>query len=200
MAKKFACKIDGITILPFEIEKAKVNAVKNNISDLVNFYLMDYSDMKFENNTFDAIYTIESLSHSTDIRKTLSEFFRALKNGCKIALFEYTIAEDEKFSDREMDLLNKIISGSAMDGLKDFRHNKFQDIIQSVGFCNVRVEDITKNVEPSLRRLQRYALVPYFFVKLMGSQEKHTNRTAAVEFYKMGKKGLLKYNIFTAEK
>jgi len=200
LTKKFGCKIVGISVLPFEIKKARLRAERHNVSDLVNYLLMDYSNMKFSNNTFDAIYTIEALSHSTDIRKTLSEFFRVLKKGGKVALFEYTISDDENFSDHEMDMLNKVILSSAMDGLKDFRHDRFQGIVENIGFRNVKVDDITQNVEPSLRRLRRFALIPYFLVKMLGSQESHPNLTAAVEFYKMGKKDLFRYNIFTAEK
>jgi len=44
------------------------------------------------------------------------------------------------------------------------------------------------------------ARFPYLFVKLTNSQEKFPNATAAVEFYKMAKKDLFRYNIFTAEK
>jgi ubiquinone/menaquinone biosynthesis C-methylase UbiE len=200
LAKKFSCVIEGITILPFEIEKAKIIAEKSNVSDLVNFRLMDYSYMDFSEETFDSIFTMESLSHSTNIKRTLKEFFRVLKKGGKIALFEYTIADDEHFSKYEMDLLNKVINASVMDSLKDFRHDKFQGIIKSIGFSNVKTENITQNIEPSLNRLRRIASIPYFFTKFSGTQHKHPNRTAAVEFYKMGKKGLLRYNIFTAEK
>lgn len=200
LAKKFGCKIESITVLPFEIKKARLMAERYDVLDLVNYSLMDYSDMKFSDDAFDAIYTIEALSHSIDVRKTLSEFFRVLKKGGKIALFEYTISEDEYFSDHEMDVLNKVILSSAMDGLKDFRHDRFQGIVEDIGFRDVKAEDITQNVEPSLRRLRRFALIPYFFIKMLGLQKNHPNPTAAVEFYKMGKKGLLRYNIFTAEK
>ena len=79
LSKKFGCKIEGITVLPFEIEKAKFLADKLKISDKIHYSLMDYSDMKFKDNYFNCIYTIETLSHSINIRKTLKEFFRVLK-------------------------------------------------------------------------------------------------------------------------
>lgn len=200
LSQKFGCKIEGITVVPFEIEEARLLAEKYNVSDKVRFYFMDYSNMEFKNNSFHAIYTIESLSHSVDIRKTLKEFYRVLKKGGKIALFEYTIAEDEKFLDYEMDILNNVMYLSAMDGLKEFRHDKFQNIIKKTGFKDIKVENITNNVEPSFKRLRKYALVPYYFIKLLGLQKRNPNLTAAIEFYKMGKKDLFRYNIFTANK
>lgn len=200
LARKFRCRIEGITVVPFEIERAKIRAERFRISNLLRFSFMDYSNMEFENESFDAIYTIESLSHSIDIRRTLSEFYRVLKQEGRIALFEYTIAEDTKFSNHELDSLNNVIHLSAMDGLKEFRHDKFQNVIREVGFKDVKVENISQNVEPSLARLRRFALIPYLLLKLLGLQRNHPNLTAAVEFYKMGKKDLLRYNIFTATK
>jgi len=200
LAKKFGCKIEGITVVPFEIERARILAERFKVSNLLGFSLMDYSSMKFENEFFDAIYTIEALSHSIDIRRTLSEFHRVLKKEGSIALFEYTIADDTRFSNDEMDSLNNVIHLSAMDGLKEFRHNKFQNLIKEAGFKDVKVENISQNVEPSLARLRRFALIPYLFLKLLGLQKNHPNLTAAVEFYRMGQKDLFRYNIFTARK
>lgn len=200
LSKKFGCKIEGITIPPFEIEKAKFLANKLKVSNKVHYSLMDYSDLKFKDNYFNCIYTTEALSHSTNIKKTLKEFYRVLKKGGRIALFEYTIAEDKNFSDYEMDTLEKVIYSSAMEGLKEFRHNKFQEKIKEIGFKNIKVENISENILPSLNRLRRFALIPYFFVKLFGLQENHPNLTAAVEFHKMAKKDLIRYNIFIAEK
>ncbi|PKL72590.1 hypothetical protein CVV26_01095 [Candidatus Kuenenbacteria bacterium HGW-Kuenenbacteria-1] len=48
-----------------------------------------------------------------------------MKPGGKIALFEYTLAPNEKFSKLEMKMLDLVIEGSAMMGLKDFRHDQF---------------------------------------------------------------------------
>lgn len=201
LARKYGCNIEGITVVPFEIQKATLLAQTLNVSTKVNYSLMDYSCMKFDNNHFNSIYTTETLSHSTDIKKTLQEFFRVLKKGGIIALFEYTIAEDKDFSKSELKILSKVAKGSAMDGLKDFRHDQFQKVLFEVGFTNVTVENISENVLPSLARLRRFAIIPYYLlVKPFGLQEKFPNVSAAVEFYKTAKKGLIRYNIFTATK
>lgn len=200
IANKFGCKIEGITVVPFEIDEARLLAKRINLSHLVNYSFMDYSNMTFENDMFDAIYTTGTLSHAIDIRKTLKEFFRVLKKGGKIALFEYTIAEDNKFSGYEMNMLDTVIHASAMDGLKEFRHDKFQSIIKGIGLKKVKVENISENTKPSFNRLRKFFIIPYFIIKLFGLQKYFPNATAAVEYYKMSEKGLIRYNIFTAEK
>jgi len=201
LAKKYRCKIEGITVIPFEVKKANVLAEKLNVLDNVNYSLMDYSKTKFDNNYFDCVYTTETLSHATNIRKTLKELFRVTKKGGRVAFFEYTLAEDKDFSLSEMKVVEKVAIGSAMAALKDFRHDKFQDILSEAGFKNVNVVNISEHTKPSLARLKKFATIPYhLFVKPFGLQERFPNVSAAVEFYKMAEKGLIRYNIFTATK
>ena len=200
LAKKYGPEIFGITIVPFEIKEAQKLALKLNIQEKTHYQLMDYSATDFPDDHFDAIYTTETLSHSPDIKRTLREFFRILKPGGKIALFEYTIAPDEKFNPWEKKMLNLVINGSAMMGLKSFRHDQFTNIIKNTGFENVREQNITENVAPSIRRLNKLAVFPYQIIKLFRLQKHFINTTAGYEFYKMAKNGLFRYCIFTANK
>ncbi len=201
LAQNYKCKIEGITIIPFEITKGNYLIEKLNLTDRIRYSLMDYNRMSFSNDYFDCIYTTETLSHSVNIKKTLAEFYRVLKKGGRIALFEYSIAEDNDFSESEMIILERVAKGSAMDGLKYFRHNKFQNILAEIGFSNINVDDISKNIKPSLARFKKYLFVPYYlFVKPFNLQQQYPNASAAVEFYKMADKGLIHYNIFTAIK
>lgn len=199
-AKKYGSKIFGITLVPFEIERAQERAKNSGIQEKTNYQVMDYSATNFLDNHFDAIYTTETLSHSPDIRKTLKEFFRILKPGGKIALFEYTLASDEKFSAWEKKMLDVVIEGSAMMGLKDFRHNQFTGVLKNAGFENVNEQNITENIRPSFYRLHKLSVWPYKIVKLFGLQKFFINTTAGYEYYKMANKGLFRYCIFTGNK
>lgn len=200
LAKKYGVKVFGINIVPFQIEKAKNLANRLGVQDKTKYQIMDYSTTSFSDNYFDAIYTTETLSHSPDINKTLKEFFRILKPGGKIAFFEYTLAPDEKFSEWDKKMLDVVIEGSAMMGLKDFRHDQFTEVIKKVGFKNVREQNITENIRPSFYRLHKLARMPYKFVKLFGLQRFFTNITAGYEYYKIADKGLIRYCIFTGDK
>ncbi|MBI2106728.1 methyltransferase domain-containing protein [Candidatus Woesearchaeota archaeon] len=201
LAKRYKCSVKGIDLIEFELKMADSLARELNVSKSVEFYSMDYSNMKFKNNSFDCLYTMETLSHSINIRKTLRELYRVLKKNGRIALFEYTIADDKEFSSYEMKMLETVAYSSAMDGLKSFRHNQFQNILKEVGFKNIKVEDITGNTAPSIYRLRRYLILPYYlFVKPFSLQKRYPNATAAIEFTKMGEKGLVRYNVFTATK
>lgn len=200
LTKHFGSRIVGINIVPRHIIKANKRAKEFGCDNKVEFQLTDYSETKFPDNFFDAIYTTESLSHSPDVLKTLKEFFRILKSGGRIALFEYTIAMDDKFSPREKKMLDAVIRGSAMLGLKQFRHDKFPYVINAAGFKDIETLDITQNIKPSFNRLHRLGKIPYLIIRALSAQESFPNLTASYEYYKMAENGLFRYCIFIASK
>lgn len=200
LAKKYNANITGITIVPFEAQKANKLAHKLGISDRINFSVMDYSQTTFPDNNFNAIYTTESLSHSPNVFKTLTEFYRILKPNGKIALFEYTIAPIEQFSPHEKKMLDIVLKGTGMQGLPQIRHDEFPGLIRKVGFQNVTQQNITLHMGPSFLRLHRLSFLPYQLIRLLHLQKYFINTTAAYEYYKMAKKGLFRYCIFTGNK
>ena len=200
LSKKYGCKIVGITIVPFEVESAKKVAKNLDVESKVEYYLMDYSNTTFRDNHFDAIYTIESFVHSPEAKKTLREFLRILKPGGRLVMFEYTIADDKEFTDWEKKIMDIVIEGSGMASLKNLRYDSFPKTLKEIGFESVEEQNITKYVGPSFERLHKLSIIPYFFVNLFGLQKNFINITAGYELYKIAKRGLIRYCIFTARK
>lgn len=200
LAKKYGCSIIGITIVPFEIYKAKILAEKLGVIPNVEYSLMDYSNTNFEDNKFDAVYAIESFVHSPDADATLKEFFRILKPGGILAIFDYTISHDNGFTAYEKKMFDIIVERTAMGSIKDMRHDSFADLLKKAGFDSISQKDISRNVLPSIKKLNKLAKFPYVFVDLFKLQKHFINVTAAIKVYKLAKKGLFKYNIFTAKK
>ena len=200
LAEKYGANLFGIDINKYEIGKARERAKNMGLSKKVHFEVTDYTQTNFPKNHFDSIFTLETLSHSPDLEKTLKGFLRILKTGGKVTFFEYTLTPDKDFSPWELKMLNIGIEGTAALGLKEFEHDKFPQYLKNIGFKNVKEQNITKNMLPSIGRLKRLATAPYFFIKLFGLQKYFVNATIAVEWYKLWKKGLVRYCIFTAEK
>lgn len=200
LARKFHSHITGITLVPFEVSEAKILAKRLKVADITDYRLMDYSSTEFPDGHFDSIYTTETLSHSPNIDTTLKEFHRVLKPGGKFAFFEYTIAPDSDFSAWEGKMLNTVIEGAAMMGLKSFPHDRFSETIKKAGFEEVNEQNITEHIKPSFLRLHRHARKIYPLVRLFHLQKYFTNTTAGYEYYNMVEKGLLRYCIFTGKK
>jgi len=76
--------ITGLTINEYQVSRAKKitektlspNTVKN-----IHFMQGDFTKTPFEDNTFDAIYTIEAMVHVTDRSHAYAEAYRILKPG-----------------------------------------------------------------------------------------------------------------------
>lgn len=200
LAKKYSCKIIGIDLVDFELVKARKRAKDLNLENQVSFLLKDYSRTKFPNDYFDKILTLETLVHSPNISKTLGEFFRILKPGSKIVLFEYSHAPERDFSKYEKNIFNEINTETSMSSFKKMYYQTLARILTNTGFKDVTQEDITNFVAPSLERLYTKAKVIYPILKFLKLHKYFINTTAAVEFFKMGQKGLIQYRIFTAKK
>lgn len=200
LAKRYKANIVGIDLNNYEIKRAIHRASRMQLQEKVQFEKMDYSQTNFPKNHFDSIFTLETLSHAFNLSITLKGFLGILKPKGKIALFEYTLAPEKDFSPWELKMLSLGIEGTAALGLREFQHNQFTNYLKGIGFINIKEQNITQNILPSLRRLRRIALLPYLFVKLFALQKYFINMTIAVEWYELIKKGLIRYCIFTAEK
>ena len=200
LAQHYEVHVTGIDIVDFELEKARRRARQFSLVGKTDFQLKDYSHTDFPNDSFDKIYTTETLSHAHDVRGVLKEFYRLLKPGGKIVLFEYTIAEDNEFTREEMASLDFVINGSGMFGLKQFRHGKFPQALVDVGFINVKEMDITDHIGPSFLRLNSTIKPFYWLIKILGLRKYMINSVASAEFLPLGLKGLIRYSIFTGKK
>jgi sterol 24-C-methyltransferase len=198
LAKKYQVKVVGIDINKYEIKQAIERSKTLGVEKQTLFKVMDYAKLTFPKQYFDAIFTLETLSHAPDVDKTLRGFRAKLKPMGKIALFEYTLAPENDFTVGEKKMLDIGIEGTAALGLRDFHHDQFVYNLKKAGFKQIKEENITRYMLPSLARLRRIAFTPYFFVRLLNLQKNFVNTSIAVEWYELVKKDLIRYCVFTA--
>jgi len=79
-------EIVGINTNKFQIERAKANTAMYNLSDRISYVESDFNDVPFEDNYFDAVYSVEAICYSSDKVKTLTEWLRVLKPGGYLSL------------------------------------------------------------------------------------------------------------------
>ena len=72
----------GIDLLPFRLDEAKGRVKRHNVSDSVNFSLMDATQLAFQDNSFDFIIS-KSVLVFTEHTQTAKECYRVLKPGGK---------------------------------------------------------------------------------------------------------------------
>ena len=177
--------VHGIDIVDRHIQKARKNVQARGFEDAISIHKMDYHHLDgFADGAFDGAYTMETFVHATDPAQSLSEFFRVLKPGGRIALYEYdhqNLNAAPKSLKKSMDQINKY---AAMPAHTRFEAGVLQHMLEDAGFEDVVANDLTANVTPMMRLFFVLAYVPYLFVKLFGLQAHFVNTVAGVEGYR----------------
>ena len=201
MAQKYQLQIEGIDLLDWNIKKAQKKVVSLGLEKKIQFQVMDYTKLHFPANSFDGIYTMETLVHAFDYKKTLKEFYRVLKPGGRLILLEYSLARKNSSNASVAKIWDMINEESGMHALPYFIHGTFPKILQNSGFQKISVEDITQYTIPMWKKFYRAAFLPYQIMKIFQLQRKFINATCSVEGYKtVTKTDYWKYNIIVAKK
>lgn len=157
LTEKFRLEVTGIDLIHRRLLKG---SELNQGADMpsINLASADYQELPFADESFDGVYTMETLVHAYDFRLALDEFRRVLKPGGKVVLFEYSIPELDSVPTIVRNLAERVIRNTGMASLPCFTHGSFTGILEDVGFENAEVENISRNVYPSWFYLWKFAI------------------------------------------
>ena len=108
LAKYYGFHVTGITISPAQVKRAR----ELTPSELnCNFQVMDALDLKFEDGSFDAVWSVEAGAHMNDKSKFADEMLRTLRPGGYLALADWNSRDLNKFppSSLEKLVLNQLL-------------------------------------------------------------------------------------------
>ena len=172
-------RVHCIDVVDHHIQKAQKNIKKEGLQDAISVCKMDYHSLvSIQDESFDGVYTIETLVHATDPKKALLEFYRVLKPGGSIALHEY--AYDVNTAPRDLQNALQIVKeyGSMPTEISDI-----EEMLSDVGFEDITVKDLSTNIRPMLRLLYTIAYMPYKLIRLFRLQPKFVSTVAGILGY-----------------
>ncbi len=198
-------RVQGIDVVSNHLKWAQQEIRANGLEKEVTVRLMDYHHLDdLHSESFNGVYTLETFVHATDPEKALGEFFRVLKPGGSIALYEYDHPDLDAISkDIPKDLMasmEQINSRASMPANVSFSQGALQSMLERQGFENVVREDLTENMRPMIRLFFLVAYIPYLIICLLGIQAWFVNTQAGVEGYRVLRKGFWRYVAVTAKK
>lgn len=90
IAKTVGCHVVGVDILAKMVERSRERALREKLTDRVEFRVADAQDLPFEDNLFDAVITESVTVFPADQQKAVDEYVRVTKPGGYVGLNETT--------------------------------------------------------------------------------------------------------------
>ncbi|MHA2397275.1 MAG: SAM-dependent methyltransferase [Promethearchaeota archaeon] len=203
LAKNFPnITFTGITISDEQIILASDYSEQKGVKNRVTFLNRDFMSTGLPNETFDAVYSLESMCYAYDKQYFLKEMKRILKPGGRIAILDGFRNGEYPTEPSLEKKYNHWCNGWRLEQRLETQLN-FKRYLKEEGFQEITYRDITLNVLPSSKRLYRLALKSLIIVNLIRifSRYDYKNFSRAAEYQKkLLQSRYLVYGAFSAQK
>lgn len=186
LAKEFKYRVKAVDVVEHHVAKAKRNFARSGLSEgQISASRMDYHHLEtLDDESFDGVYTMETLVHATDPKAVLAGFFRILRPGGHVAHFEYDHEFVSDSTENMAQSMKKINDYSAMPTNNISHPGVFKEMLEEAGFTDVTVRDYSKNIVPMTRLFYLVAYIPWLLVTFFHLEKHFINTVAGVESYR----------------
>mmetsp|Transcript_12751 Transcript_12751/g.19294 ORF Transcript_12751/g.19294 Transcript_12751/m.19294 type:complete len:358 (-) Transcript_12751:53-1126(-) len=142
--------VTGVTLNKYQVERARQHTKNQGLEDLVDVQQGDFTQLKFDDNSFDGAYAIEATCHAPQLEDAYSEIFRVLKPGGYFATYEWIVTSeyDENSPDHQA-IAKEIEYGNGLPPLRN--EAQVRQAAAKVGFTYVRDEDLAQDKSPQVK-------------------------------------------------
>lgn len=142
-------QVVGITLVPSQVRQA-IRLTPQPLIDRVRFVVGDYTRMPFGEATFDFAYALESSCYApgTDKGPLIEEARRVLRRGGRLVIADAMLRSRSIRSPATRIALRALCNGWGLSTLGVL--SEVVRRLRDFGFVDVRVEDISRNVTPSI--------------------------------------------------
>ncbi|KAF9670389.1 hypothetical protein SADUNF_Sadunf13G0063200 [Salix dunnii] len=203
IARKYGAKCQGITLSPFQAQRANALAATEGLADKVSFQVADALEQPFPDGQFDLVWSMESGEHMPDKRKFVGELARVAAPGATIVIVTWchrVLGPSEKsLQPWEIKHLKKICDAYY---LPDWCSTAdYVNLLESLSLQDIKTADWSQYVAPFWPAVIRSALTWKGLISLLRSGMKTIRGALVMPLMIEGyKKGLIKFAIITCRK
>ncbi|KAI1140062.1 S-adenosyl-L-methionine-dependent methyltransferase [Hypoxylon sp. FL0543] len=186
MATTHGLRVEGIDIVDHHVAKAQRSFDRSGLPEgTVRARKMDYHHLEsFAAQSFDGVYTMETFVHATEPEAVVANFYRVLRPGGRLVMFEYdhnALEGSHRDIAASMEKVNKF---AAMPTNAISHPGVFKRMLEESGFDDIVVRDYSHNIRPMTRLFFLLAIIPYFIIRILGLERYFINTVAGVESYR----------------
>ena len=143
----------GIDVTPIHVQQA--SSATESLANVVIQH-EDFHQLSFSDSVFDIVFAVESLCHAHDPARALLEIHRTLRPAGRLVIFDGYRGHLYDYFDADwqhaVQLVEAAMSLHAFQQIDTWLH-----LAHECGFKLVHTEDLSAQVLPSMRRMQRRA-------------------------------------------
>lgn len=204
-----AHKYPQIQFYGLDLPDGQLDFAINKSKNLQNFHVQegDFHNLQdFEPNSFDIVFLIEALCHSENKEMVLKEVIRVLKNEGVFIVIDGFAGKPASDMTKDEELAAKLIEKGMRVGKFEYEQD-FKNMLEKTGFNIIQQMDLSREVQPTLKRLERRARVPMSLPHLIAKRilgclpSEFTYNTASGYLFSIAfELGLSKYMAFVSQK
>ncbi|MEM9066876.1 MAG: methyltransferase domain-containing protein [Myxococcota bacterium] len=147
IAKHTGASITGVNNNAYQIERGQRHTRRAKLAHLVRFQKADFMELPYEDDHFDAIYTIEASCHAPDRVKLFEELRRVMKPGAVFGGYEWCLTDRYDADNPAHQKIKKDIEVG--NGLPDLSHTSVIDrSLEKAGFELIETKDLAPTGDP----------------------------------------------------
>ena len=201
LARKYTCKVSGISLSAKQIATAQQKAEQAGFSGLLNFEVKNYCETGYPDASFDVVWALESVGSATDKKAFVKEAARILKPGGRLVLADYF--KTSNYAIEEQPLMKNWLNGWAISDLETA--DDFKAHLSAFDFQTIDFQDFTKEIKRSSKRMYQASFLGFLGTKAYNlfknaSPFSRIHYKSGIAQYKALKQGLWEYALFSAKK
>lgn len=201
-ARAHGARVIGVNISEKQLEIARKNARAHGVEELTDFRYDDFHELStIDDGTVDVVWGLEALSHSHDRGLVLDQARRVLVDDGRVAFTDIFLRPNSvplsPVDEERIEQINDAL------GIRVGPIEEFEEALESRGFTDVAIRNMTEGIRPSTKRRRRFSRVAHPVGRVLGKVGKFSDiQLAAFEahsnIYELVEEGTIGYYLITA--